>query len=171
MTTAAAVVLAVSAGAGTASDRPTGFVEDCSTQQGLGGGSRWFTSRWSVVVGPLALKNVREYAASVRGNKILVYVWGGHRVTLEFSPETRRGAGFAFGRADNGLRDADRVVTFIACRRGEKPQGSGTTAWPVSSWVGWLFARSPRCLALDVWVDDEPAPRRTIIPFGVSDCG
>jgi len=68
------------------------------------------------------------------------------------------------------FRDSRRVVTFVACRRGEWPPRSIRDGWPVSGWVGFLLARSPRCVPLLVWVDDEPSPRRAVIPFGVRDC-
>lgn len=165
-----------------ARERPRGAVEDCSTSPGWPGGSaREFTSRWNLVVGPLALKGagvMLEYAGSVGGNKLLVHVRGGHRVTLELSRQTRMDVGFAFGsplghtRASKwNLRNTRRVVTFSACRRGER---SGLSEdypeWPVTAWVGFLLASSPRCVPLLVWVDDEPSPRRTVIRFGVRRC-
>jgi hypothetical protein len=36
--------------------------------------------------------------------------------------------------------------------------------------VGFLLARSPQCVPLFVWVDDEPSPRRTVIRFGMPNC-
>lgn len=157
-----------------ARERPRGgVVEDCSPSPS-GGGSLAFTSRWNLVVGPLALKGagvMLGYAEQVGGNKLFVYVKGGHRVTLELSRQTRRGAGLAFGRSPSAnvlLRHTRRIVTFIACRRGEL---SGLfDGWPVTGWVGFLLASSPRCVPLLVWVDDEPSPRRAVIRFGVRTC-
>jgi len=164
-------------------ERPRGVVEDCSTAPGWPGGSaREFTSRANRVVGPLALEGagvMLAYAESVGGNKLLVHVRGEHRVTLELSRQTRIDVGFAFGsplgatRASKwNLRNTRRVVTFRACQRAER---SGLTEdwpeWPVTGWVGWLLASSPRCVPLLVWVDDEPSPRRAVIPFGVRHCG
>ncbi len=140
-------------------------------------GSREFTLRRNLVVGPLALLRAGRtlgYADSVDGNKLFVLVRGGHRVTLELSRPTRRDAGLAFGSYPVGevrLRDTRRVVTFIACRRGEMPPGSIPDGWPVSGWVGFLLARSPGCVPLLIWVDDEPSPRRAVIRFGVPSCG
>lgn len=171
--TAMAMAVAAAAVGVAAAERPRGAVEDCSTTPGWGS-SGAFTSRWNLVVGPLALKGagvMLGYAEQVGGNKLFVFVKGGHRVTLELSRQTRRGAGLGFGRfpsADVRLRDTRRVVTFIACRRGEL---SGLfDGWPVTGWVGFLLARSPRCVPLLVWVDDEPSPRRAIIRFGVRTC-
>ncbi len=164
-------------------ERPRVVVEDCSTAPGWPGGSaREYTSRWNRVVGPLALEGARVmlgYAESVGGNKLLVHVRGGHRVTLELSRETRMDVGLAFGsplgatRASKwNLRNTRRVVTFRACQRGERSGLSEDySEWPVTAWVGWLLASSPRCVPLLVWVDDEPSPRRTVIRFGVRHCG
>jgi hypothetical protein len=148
---------------------------------GFGESLRDFTLPRNLVVGPVALLRAGLTLAYVGsdegiGNKLFVVVKGGHRATLELSRRTRRGAGLGFGFGPNQgevrLRDTRRVVTFIACRRGEYP---GThpppDGWPVSGWVGFLLARSPRCVPLLVWVDDEPSPRRAVIRFGVRDCG
>jgi hypothetical protein len=101
------------------------------------------------------------YSESFGGNKFQLYVKGGHRVTVELSRHTRRGAAIAYGpfpeRRPLDVSDGYRVVTFIACRR-------------VSFWAGGVLARSPRCVPLRVWVDDEPSPRRAVIRFGVRDC-
>lgn len=158
-----------------ARERPRGVVEDCSRISGFGESLRDFTLRRNLVVGPLALLRAGRtlaYAHAVGGNKLFIVVRGGHRVTLELSPRTRRDAGLVFGPyrdPDVSLREARRVVTFIACRRGESSD-SHLDAWPVSGWVGLLLARSPRCVPLLVWVDDEPSPRRAVIRFGVRTC-
>jgi hypothetical protein len=90
-------------------------------------------------------------------------------MTLELSPKTRRGAGLVVGtfRDPNvRLRNARRVVTFIACKPGESFD-ERLDGWPVSGWVGGLLASSPRCVPLRVWVDDEATPRRAVIRLGV----
>ena len=141
--------------------------------------SREFTLQRNLVVGPLAILRAGRTLGYVDtgegiGDKLFVLVRGGHRVTLELSRRTRRDVGLAFGPGPEGevrLRDTRRVVTFIPCRRGERPPGSIPDAWPVSGWVGFLLARSPRCVPLLVWADDEPSPRRAVIRFGVRDCG
>lgn len=155
----------------TARERPRGQVKDCSTSPGWGRRDE-FTTRQNLIVGPLALERAQPmlgYAPNVRGNKLFVYVKGGHRVTLELSRRTRHDVGFAFGPGE-GFRNWRRVVSFIACRRGERPPGR-FDGWPVTSWVGFLLASSPRCVPLFVWVDDEPSPRRAVIRFGVRSCG
>jgi hypothetical protein len=128
-----------------------------------------------LVVEPLAVANAGgtlNWSEEVKGDKLPVFIRGGHRVTLELSRQTRRGAGLVgFGRYPSGglgHRYTRRVVTFIACRRGEI---SGPyDGWPVSFWMGFVLTASPRCVPLFIWVDDEPSPRRAVIRFGVRDC-
>jgi hypothetical protein len=129
----------------------------------------------NLVVGAFAIRNAnptRAYAHTVSGNKVFFSVKGGHRVTMELSRDTRLNAGLGFGPYPTGeIRFANlrRVVTFIACRRGERP--GRFDGWPVTSWVGFLLARSPTCVPLSVWVDDETRPRHDTVRFGVSNCG
>lgn len=158
-----------------AGERPRGVVEDCSTISGFGESLRDFTLRRNLVVGPLALLRAgRPWAYRVEGEKLFVVVRGGHRVTVELSRRTRQGAGLVFGSYPDGevrLRDARRVVTFIACRLGEYPGRTHPDGWPVSGWVGGLLASAPQCVPLLIWVEDEPSPRRAVIRFGVRRCG
>jgi hypothetical protein len=161
-------------GSGSAESRPRGAVENCQRISGFGASLRDFTRPQNLVVGPLALLRAgRPWAYRLEGEKLFVVVKGGHRVTLELSPETRRGAGLVFGRFRNPnvrLRDARRVVTLVACQRGESFD-EDLDGWPVSGWVGGVLASSPRCVPLRVWVDDDPRPRRAVIRFGVRSCG
>jgi hypothetical protein len=160
-----------------ASERPRGPLMDCSSISGIGG-SREFRSRWNLVVGPLALKGAAArpayYSDSFGGNKFPVIVRGGHRVTVEVSRDARPGAGLVYGKRPANprlVRDGYRVVTFIACRRGEYQGTPPPDGWPVSGWSGGVLARSPRCVPLLIWADDEPSPRRAVIHLGVRDCG
>jgi hypothetical protein len=94
-----------------------------------------------------------------------------HRVTVELSQRTRRGAGLAYGPLPQGevhLRETHRVVTFIACRSGHS--ASKADGQPVTFWSGGVQARSPRCVPLLVWVDTQPSPSRTVIRLGVRNC-
>jgi hypothetical protein len=150
--------------------RPRGQVQDCSMSPGWGRRDE-FTSRQDLIVGPFALERARPtlaYVPQVRGNKIFVYVRGGHRVTLDLARDSRREVGLAFGPGA-GFRNRRRVVSFIACRRGERTPGR-FDGWPVTTWVGFLLATSPGCVALQIWIDDERFPRRAIIRFGVPSC-
>jgi hypothetical protein len=170
-----AAVLATTGGAHIvgASNQP-GVVADCSSQSGASF-SGAFTSPRNLVVGPLALigaGGTPVFADSFGGQKFPVLVRVGHRVTVELSRRTRRGAGLAYGPLPQGevlLRDAHRIVKFIACRRGQDSL-SRADGRPVTFWSGGVLARSPRCVPLLVWVDGEPSPRRAIIRLGVRRC-
>lgn len=139
-------------------------VEDCSTrsQANFPGA---FTRRRNLVVGPLAMigaGGTPYFHPEFGGQKFQLLVRNGHRVILELSRRTRRGAGLAYGplpSGEVGLADAHRVVKFIACRRGE-PSGSSADGRPVTFWSGGVLARSPRCVPLRIFVDDARAPRR-----------
>jgi len=198
MATTGAVVLAASSGAESAGlskqtaapmaaptaaraatrERPRGVVEDCSTRSkaSFPGG---FSNPRNLLVGPLVLIGAGGMPAfglsSDRrdgGNKFPLLVRVGHRVTVELSRHTRKVAGLAYGPLPEGevhLRAAHRVVTFIACRRGEH-SGSSADGRPITFWSGGVVARSPRCVPLLVWVDDALSPRRAVIRLGVSRC-
>lgn len=156
---------------------PRGFVEGCARIRGVMARREYGLER-NLVVGPLAILRAGQtlgYAESEEGiyEKLFVLVRGGHRVTLELSRRTRKTAGLAFGPPERGnvrFQDARRVVTFVACQRGERPAGSIPDGWPVSGWVGFLMARSPQCVPLRLWVDGEPRPLRAVIRFGVARC-
>jgi hypothetical protein len=179
--TAVVASAVATASAVTKTERPRGAVADCSSVSGFGDGLRDFKLPQSLVVGPLAVlgaKPMLGFSAGSPyggGNKLFVLVKGGHRVTLELSRETRRNVGFIVpdGLPHGGLghRYTRRVVTFRACDADDK-RHERYTDWPVSGWVGLLLGRGPTCVPINVWVDDEPSPRRTVIPFGVlkSDC-
>jgi hypothetical protein len=161
------------------SERPRGPVESCVTQSGATFPGA-FTSPRNLVVGPLALIGAGGTPSAVSNStgtevfqKFPLLVRNGHRVTVELSASTRRGAGLAYGPLPQGetfLRDTHRVVTFIACRRGQH-SWSSADGRPVTFWSGSVIARSPRCVPLRVWVDDERSPRRAVIRLGVRDCG
>jgi hypothetical protein len=156
--------------------RPRGVVENCSTRSEAGFPDA-FSNPSNVVVGPLVLVGaaytppevVREYG----GNKFPLLVRAGHRVTVALSRRTRAVAGLGYGPLPEGVelspRDGHRVVTFIACRRGQR-SGSTAGALPVTFWSGFVLTASPRCVPLEVWVDDERAPRRTTLRMGVARC-
>jgi hypothetical protein len=172
-TTAAAPATTAKAAAG---ERPDGVVEDCSTRsEATFPGA--FTDPQNVVVGPLVLVGAAYTPAStVRGfggNKLPALVRAGHRVTIALPRSARPVAGLGYGPLPKGVelspRDGHRVVTFIACRAG-RPSGSTVDGQAVTFWSGFVLTRSPRCVPLEVWVDDEPAPRRTALPMGVREC-
>jgi hypothetical protein len=181
-TAATAALVASGAGArsadtdATGRERPRGPVLACPRISGIGG-LREFKSRWNLVVGPLAMKGAAArpafYSPDFGGNKFPVLVMGGHRVTIEVARDARPGAGLVYGprpKRPQLARDGYRVVTFIACRRGQI-QDDIVDGWPVTGWSGGVLARSARCVPLFVWVDDAPRPRRAVIYLGVRECG
>ena len=179
--TATGVLPTVSAWAKSANqsrERPRGVVESCATQSGAKFPGA-FTSPRNLVVGPLSLVGaggspnfVWDSSGKEGFQKFPLLVKQNHRVTLELSQRTRRGAGLAYGPLPRGevhLRDTHRAVTFIACRSGKSL--SSADGQPVTFWSGSVLARSPRCVPLLVWVDNQPSPRRVVISLGVRNCG
>lgn len=161
--------------------RPGGVIADCAKGSGSRGGSLnsdFRGTRWNLVVGPLAMAGARAipggYSESFGGNKFPLYVKAGHRVTLALTSGTKGRAALAYGPLPNGFVDVDdghRVITFIACRRGQFSPGYGGPAGRLTFWSGGVLTVAPRCVPLLIWVDDEPSPRRAVIHLGVSSCG
>jgi hypothetical protein len=157
---------------------PRGVVENCSTRS-QARFPRAFTSPRNLVVGPLVLIGAGGTPGFLWSsnrkdgwNKFPLLVRADHRVTVELSRSTRRVAGLAYGPLPEGethLSVTHRVVTFIACARGEH-SGSSSDGRPVTFWSGGVVARSPRCVPLLVWVDDARSPRRAAIRLGVPRC-
>jgi hypothetical protein len=116
---------------------------------------------------------VREFG----GNKFPLLVKAGHTVTVRLAGAGRRVAGLAYGPLPQGepkLRDAYRSVTFVACRPGSAsrrdspngPTGSRADGAAITFWSGFVLTRAPACIPLDIYVDDEPSPRRVGLPLG-----
>jgi hypothetical protein len=166
----------VARGDSTRRERPKGVVENCSTRS-MASFPGAFSDSNNVVVGPFVLVGAAHTTAStVRefgGNKFPALVRAGHRVTVAIPREARRDAALGYGplpeRVELEPRDGHPVVTFIACRRGKR-SGSSVDGRPVTFWSGFVLVSSPRCLPLDVWVDDEPSPRRVDLHMGVRSC-
>jgi hypothetical protein len=162
---------------GAGDERPRGVVENCSTRSEASFPAA-FADPQNLVVGPLVLvgaaytpaSTVREFG----GNKFPALVRAGHRVTVVLSREARRVAGLGYGPLRQGVklrapRDGHTAVTFIACRRRVR-SGSTADGQPVTFWSGFVLTRSPRCVPLDVWVDDEPSSRHAEVRMGVDWC-
>lgn len=183
MATACAVLWSTSAWADRTNldERPRGVVSDCSKRssqgQGRGDLSAWKAAR-NLVVGPLAMVGAAEipggYNAAAHGAKFPLYLLAGHRVTLSLPRGTRGHAGIAYGplpQGDVGVDEAHRVLTLIACRRGEYSPSLGRPAGRASFWAGGIVADAARCVPLLIWVDNERMPRRAVIHLGVTGCG
>ncbi len=145
---------------------PRDAVLDCSSQSMADFGQA-FTDPRNLVVGPLLLDggNVPSPAATIQaqgGQKYPILVKAGHSVTVQLPREVRRTAGLEYG----SLRDAD-TITFIACPEGRSGSSAGG---PVTFWSGFVMTRSPACIPLDVYVDDELSPRQAVVPVGPGPC-
>jgi hypothetical protein len=158
-----------------ARERPRGAVADCEGRSEAAF-EDVFADKGNLVVGPFALVGAMQTSAETiglyGGDKLMAIVRDGHRVTVAMSRKTRKVAALAYGPLPQGeihLRDGHRVVTFAACAPGG-PSGSTAGGAPVTFWSGFLLAAGPGCVPLRIWVDDEPAPRRAEIPFGVARC-
>jgi hypothetical protein len=175
-----AVSMPRGASASTAASPSRRAREDCSTRSEANFPNA-FTSPPNLVIGPLVLvggaytdaSTVREFG----GNKFPVLVKAGHTVTVRVAQRGRRVAGLAYGPLPQGkarLRDAYQTVTFVACRPGrasrryrpDGPSGSYADGVAVTFWSGFVLARRPTCVPLEIYVDDEPAPRRAGLPLG-----
>jgi hypothetical protein len=148
-----------------------GATEDCSTRSEADFGPA-FSDPENLVVGPVALIGAADLTSPSQarrgGQKYPLLVKAGHKVVLEVLPSARGFSALGYGplpQGEVGLDDGHASVTFVACRRGQ-PSGS-TAEGPVTFWSGFVFVDGPRCVPLDVYVDDESSPRRVTISLGV----
>jgi hypothetical protein len=164
---------------------PTGVVVDCSRRSE----ARFpgaFTDPVNLVVGPLALVGASYTSAgTVRefgGNKFPLLVKAGHTVTVRLAREVQEFAGLAYAGLGNRplphgevhLRDTADTMTFVACQAGTpsggyRPEGASESfadGQQVTFWSGFVLTRVPRCLPLEVLVDDETSPRRVGLALG-----
>jgi hypothetical protein len=131
-----------------------------------------FIDPHNLIVGPMLFVGGAEVTSEAvvlayDGQKFPLLVKAGHTVTMSLPPEARSFAGLAYGPLPEGrvrVRDAHDEITFVACDRDE-PSGS-SAGGPVTFWSGFVMTSVPTCLPLDVYVDDEAAPRRVEIALG-----
>jgi hypothetical protein len=155
--------------------RPQGVVVSCRSQSGYDFGDA-YTNHDNIVVGPLVITNavytepetIREFG----GDKIFVLLRPGHRVTLALSQRTYRVASLGYGPLPQEVeltpKDGHRVVTFMPCPAERAWSSAGGK--PVTFWSGFMLTNTFLCLPIDVWVDDEPQPRKIALGMGVRDC-
>ena len=155
--------------------RPQGVVVGCRSQSGYDFGDA-YTNPDNIVVGPLVITNavytepetIREFG----GDKIFVLLQPGHRVTLALSQRTYRVASLGYGPLPQEVEltphDGHRVVTFTPCPAERAWSRAGGT--PVTFWSGFILTDTFSCMPIDVWVDDEPKPRKIALGMGVRDC-
>lgn len=163
------------------STQPVGVRVDCSRRSGAEFPHAFESSR-NLVVGPLVLEggaesqrpsDIREFG----GQKFALLVTAGHTVTVRLPQPERGFAGLAFGGlgkrplpdGEIKLRDTARTMTFVACRRGE-PSGSHADGRAVTFWSGAVVMRAPACVALEIYVDDEPDAHHAMLDMGGRRC-
>jgi hypothetical protein len=158
-----------------AKKRPLGVVVGCRSQSGYDFADA-YTNPDNIVIGPLVITNavytapetIREFG----GDKIFVLLQPGHRVTLALSQETYRVASLGYGPLPREVEltphDGHRVVTFRSCSAERAWSSAGRK--PVTFWSGFMLTDTFFCMPIDVWVDDEPKPRRIALGMGVRDC-
>ena len=140
----------------------------------------------NLAVAPLVLVGAAYTPASVvrefGGNKFPLLVKAGHKVTVRLAREVRPFAGLAYAGLGNRplpqgpvrLHDTADTMTFVACRPGrpsenyrpEGPSESYIGEEQVTFWSGFVLTRIPGCLPLEVYVDDDPSPRRVGLALG-----
>jgi hypothetical protein len=157
---------------------PNGAFETCGSRSEADFG-RPFEDPRNLVVGPLVLVGGAEFTPasvvrSVKGQKYPVLVRAEHRARIVVPLEARGFAGLGYGPLPQGeitLKEAHKAVTFIACPADE-PAYSGVrpTVGATTFWSGFVIAHEPHCVPLDVYVDDDPAPRRIVLELGVRPC-
>jgi hypothetical protein len=155
-----------------------GVKATCATRSEATFGKPFRDSR-NLVVGPFVLIGGAEFTPpsvvrSVKGQKYPVLVRAGHAVTLVVAEEARALAGLGYGPLPQGeitLGEAHKQVTFVSCPADEPSYSMpGDTVGPTTFWSGFVVAHTPHCVPLDVWIDDEPAPRRIVVELGVRPC-
>jgi hypothetical protein len=162
---AAALTAIAPAASASSAPPPTGVVETCAHQSGASF-PHAFTSRYNLVVGPLAMIGGGRFtnAAIVErfdGQKFPLLVAAGHRVTIELTPGSNRFASLAYG---SHSRVGHRVMTFRSCDR--EHADSDADGKPVTFWSGFVQATGPGCVRMRIWVDRERTPRRARIELG-----
>jgi hypothetical protein len=115
-----------------------------------------------------------------------VLVKAGHTVTVRLPRAVRRVAGLAYGGLGNrklpqgelSHRDTAHTMTFVACEPGtptrkyrdDGPSASRADGEAVTFWSGFVVTRAPVCVPLEVYIDDDPAPRHAVIDMGGRRC-
>ena len=166
--------------------RPTGVAVGCR-RRSEANFPRAFTDHRNLVIGPLVLVGGAYTPPDVvygfDGNKFPLLVKAGQTVTIDVVGIARRRAGLAYAGLGDGplpqgqkvrLRDTARTMTFVACAPGTPtqeyrptgPSGSYADGEQVTFWSGFVVTHEPSCVPLDVYLDEESAPRRVGLALG-----
>jgi hypothetical protein len=169
---------------------PRGTIVDCARRSEADFPGAFRDPR-NLVVGPLVLVGAGEPtpASVVRefgGNKFPLLVRAGHKVTIRVIPRVRRFAGLAYGglgrrplpEGEIRFRDTAHTMTFVACRPGlppvrysdDGPSASSADGESVTFWSGFVVARAPVCVPLEIYVDGDAAPRHAVIDMDGGRC-
>jgi hypothetical protein len=121
------------------------------------------------------------------GEKLLLLVAAGERVTLAAPTDQRRRVSLLYGseggavfpprrgRPGFAVSDGAAAVTLAACRRRRSlreareecgPRPFRACRWRNTQFNGGLIVAGARCVELEVWVDGRPEPLRAQLPFG-----
>jgi hypothetical protein len=155
-----------------------GIRETCATRS-EGDFGRPFEDPRNLVAGPLVLVGGARFTTpsvvrGYSGQKFPVLVRAEHSVTLAIPEEARTFAGLAYGPLPQGevtLEDTHEQVTFSACPADEPSYSRpGSNVGATTFWSGSVVVREPHCVPVDVWVDDDPKPRRIVLELGVKPC-
>ena len=140
---------------------------DCSSQSMADFGQA-FSDPNNLVVGPLLLVggNIPSPVAVIDehgGQKFPLLVKAGHTVTVQLPGDFRGAAGLTYAPS----RRTHDAIKFVACSADESGSSAGG---PVTFWSGFITTRLPGCIPLHVYIDDESAPRRAVVPVGPDPC-
>ncbi len=184
---AAGILLAAAAAPAAPSRAPAARTVDCDGRS-IGAFRGVVGSPASLRVGPLWLAFGGRAAAQAPPETLRDLGWWkmpallrpGHTVTLRIAPSHRRRAGWTYGpeagAARRGvpaaLRHTEHTITLRACPPGVRPPDSTADGRRVTFWSGGIvFTRAPLCVPVEVWVDEERRPRRTVLSLGAGRCG
>lgn len=167
----------VSSGSHPASAEPGTVLENCADQIAGGYGARW--QRQSIHAGPLWFVDARPLRAGNDGTSPLpfgnlpvnemdnAYAW------VKAVGPARRSFRFLVNadfKTDGSytLADGQPGVTFAACPSGQElgQDYGGVTQF----WLGFVIAKVPACVPLDLWTRTSKRPARITLAVGSISC-
>jgi len=160
-----------------ATAQPGTILETCRDQ--ISGGD--YGPNWqapSVQAGPLWFVNVRPTAHASKDQSsprpfgtLPVNMRDGTYAWMRVVGPSRHAFRFLYGDAGTGgsytLRDGQEGVTFAACRPGQD-----TSVYPgiTEFWGGFVVAKVPECVTLDVWTRPSSRPIQVTLAIGPAHC-
>jgi hypothetical protein len=158
--------------------QPGTLLQDCQDQIGSfppGGGADWRGR--SVHAGPLwfldarpALYASRDISSPLPFGTLPVIMADGSHASVKVVGPSVRYFRFLYGPANGGgrytLSDGQDAITFTACQRGQDTEHSGLTEF----WGGFVVARVPECVSLEVLTQAAVPPVRLTLAVGSGAC-